>query len=166
MQSIYRALRKPQAAFNARLNSGRARRAFFRKCKERNSHIERAIIYLKNYDKLHIGSNVKVNDAYFDTSGEIKIGDATFFGWGVKVITGTHPIYEKGVARQRMSSFRPVTIGAGVWVASYAIILPETVIGDDSVVSAGSVVKGVFPSGQLISGNPAKVVKSINFSQT
>jgi acetyltransferase-like isoleucine patch superfamily enzyme len=44
--------------------------------------------------------------------------------------------------------------------------LPETVIGDDSVVSSGSVVKGVFPSGQLISGNPAKVVKSINFSQT
>jgi maltose O-acetyltransferase len=83
----------------------------------------------------------------------------------VKVLTGTHPIFARGIARQQMSSFRPVFIGPGVWVASCAIILPGAVIGEDSVVSAGSVIKGIFPSGQLISGNPAKTVESIDFSR-
>ena len=64
-----------------------------------------------------------------------------------------------------MTSSKPVFIGPGVWVASYAIILPGAVIGEDSVVSAGSVVKGAFPSGQLISGNPAKTVKLIDFAR-
>jgi acetyltransferase-like isoleucine patch superfamily enzyme len=166
MQSLYRMLRWGSAAFKAPLKRGRARKIFLRKCQERNSHIERATIYPENYNKLHIGSNVRANDAYFDTSGEITIGNATFFGWGVKVLTGTHPIYARGITRQQMSSFKPVLIGPGVWVASYSIILPGAVIGEDSVVSAGSVVKGVFSSGQLISGNPAKTVKSIDFSQT
>jgi acetyltransferase-like isoleucine patch superfamily enzyme len=161
MQSIYRTLGSGPAAFKRR----RARKIFLRKCQERNSRIESSTIYPENYNNLHVGSNVVAYDTYFDTSGEITIGDATFFGWGVKVLTGTHPIYEKGIARQ-MTLFKPVFIGPGVWVASYAIILPGAVIGEDSVVSAGSVVRGVFPSGQLISGNPAKTVKSIDFSQS
>jgi acetyltransferase-like isoleucine patch superfamily enzyme len=166
MQSIYRTLRKGSAAFKASLKRGRARKIFLRKCQERNSHIESATIYPENYDKLHIGSNVIANDAYFDTSGEITIGDATFFGWGVKVLTGTHPIYERGITRQQMSSSKDVLIGKGVWIASHAIILPGSVIGDDSVVSAGSVISGIFPPEKLIAGNPARVIKSIDFSRS
>lgn len=165
MRSIYRMLRGGPTTFRAVLNGGVARKIFLLECLGRNSHIESATIYPENYDKLHIGSNVVANDAYFDASGEITIGDATFFGWGVKVLTGTHSVYARGIARQQMSSFKPVVIGPGVWVASYAIILPGAVIGGDSVIGAGSVVDGVFPSGQLISGNPAKIVKSIDFSR-
>jgi acetyltransferase-like isoleucine patch superfamily enzyme len=164
MQSIYRMLKRHRAASNATLNRRRAREIFLRRCQERNSFIESATVYPEKYDKLHIGSNVITNDAYFDTCGEITIGDATFFGWGVRILTGTHPIHAKGISRQQTSSSKPVFIGPGVWIASYAIILPGAVIGEDSVVSAGSVVKGVFPSGLLISGNPAKTVKSIDFA--
>jgi len=162
IQLIHANLVKPAAS----LKRGMARRNFLQRCKKRNSSVELSTIYPHDYENLHIGSNVIANDAYFDTSGNITIGDATFFGWGVKILTGTHPIHERGIIRQQMSSSKDVLIGKGVWIASYAIILPGSVIGDDSVVSAGSVVFGIFPPEKLIAGNPARVIKSIDFSRS
>ena len=159
MNAMQAVITTPLAALRWR----RVRRSFLQRCKENNTYFARATVWPKNYGKLHIGANVKVHNAFFDTTGDITIGDATFFGWGVKVLTGTHPVYKRGMIRQQMVISKPVFIGAGVFVASYAIILPGCVIGEDTVVSAGSVVKGVFPAGSLIAGNPAKIVKSIDF---
>lgn len=39
-----------------------------------------------------------------------------------------------------------------------AIILMGTNIGNNSIVGAGSVVKGNFPDGSIIAGNPARVI--------
>lgn len=141
----------------------RERTRFLKKCKANNSPLDFATIYPENYEKLNIGANIIVNDAYLDTIGEITIGDDAFFGWGVKVLTGLHPIQKKGIERQQITLSKPVFIGAGVWIASYAVILPGSVIGENSVVSAGSVVGGTFPPGTLIAGNPAKIIKSIDF---
>ncbi len=160
MNSIKAIVTTPLAALRWR----GARRRFLRSCKERNSYVEPATIRPKDYTKLHIGANVRLdNEAFLDSTGDITIGDATFFGLGVKILTGDHPVYNKGLDRQQVISTKPVVIGAGVFLGSYAIILPGSVIGDDSVVGAGSVVKGVFPGGTLIAGNPAKIVKSIDF---
>lgn len=150
-------------AFRKILKDRYARKIFLQSCERCNSRFALASVYPSNYENLHIGSNVRVNNAYFNTQGDITIGDATFFGWGVKVLTGTHPIYERGIVRQKTISSKSVFIGAGVWVASYAIILPGSVIGDNCVVSAGSVVKGIFPADKLIAGNPARIIKSLDF---
>jgi maltose O-acetyltransferase len=50
-----------------------------------------------------------------------------------------------------------VDIGKRVYVGVGAILLPGTVIGDDSVIGAGAVVHGEIPPGSLALGNPAKV---------
>jgi acyl carrier protein len=52
----------------------------------------------------------------------------------------------------------PVVVGDGVWIAHGAVIEPETVIGEGSVVSALAVVSGVVPPKTLVSGNPAQFV--------
>ncbi len=54
-----------------------------------------------------------------------------------------------------------VMIGNNVWIGLNAVIIKGTQIGDNCIVSAGSVVKGIFLSNCIITGNPAKVVKSI-----
>lgn len=48
-----------------------------------------------------------------------------------------------------------------VWLGNYLHILPGTKIRKNSIVGAGSIVKGEFPANCIIQGNPAKVIKFI-----
>ena len=53
-----------------------------------------------------------------------------------------------------------IEIGNDVWVGARAIILPGVVIGDHSIIGAGSVVTKSFPSYSILAGNPAKLIRS------
>jgi acetyltransferase-like isoleucine patch superfamily enzyme len=55
----------------------------------------------------------------------------------------------------------PVRIGANVWIAHQAGILPGAWIGDNSVVSFGSVCTRAYPANAVLVGNPAKVAASV-----
>lgn len=55
----------------------------------------------------------------------------------------------------------PVEIGVNVWVAAGAVLLPGTVIGENSVVGAAAVCMRSFPANKVILGNPAKVAMPI-----
>ncbi len=52
----------------------------------------------------------------------------------------------------------PVVIGERVWIAHGAIIEPGVTIGDDSIISAGSVVVKDVPPSSMAIGNPARSV--------
>jgi len=123
--------------------------------------MEKTIVYLNNYDKIHIGKNVILNDAFLDTNGEIFIGDNVFFGHGVKILTGYHDYMELGFKRQTAIYNKSVVIKDGVWVASFSIILPGVTIGENAVVGAGSVVTKDVAANAVVVGNPAKIIKYI-----
>ena len=55
-----------------------------------------------------------------------------------------------------------IIIGDNVWVCINSTILKGTVIGNNCVVAANSVVKGKFPDNVLIQGNPAVIVRELN----
>lgn len=50
----------------------------------------------------------------------------------------------------------PVVIGDRVWLGHRVVVEPGVTIGDDAVVSAGSVVMGDVPPGMIAVGNPAR----------
>jgi acetyltransferase-like isoleucine patch superfamily enzyme len=52
----------------------------------------------------------------------------------------------------------PVIIRDGVWIGKHCILFPGVRIGEGSVISAGSVVRGHVPSYCVVAGNPAKIV--------
>jgi acetyltransferase-like isoleucine patch superfamily enzyme len=54
----------------------------------------------------------------------------------------------------------PVKIGRNVWLGAHSLVLKGSTIGDDSVIGAGSVVRGDVASGVVVAGNPAVVVKT------
>jgi acetyltransferase-like isoleucine patch superfamily enzyme len=54
-----------------------------------------------------------------------------------------------------------VTVGDNVWVGALCVLLPGTVIGDNAVIGAGSVVRGEVPAGELWAGAPARFVRKI-----
>lgn len=116
-------------------------------------------------DGLHsdvcIGNNCRINGAYIHAKESIQIGDNCVIASGVNIIDSNgHETYslDRTVGRDTP---RNITIGKNVWIGINATILKGTSIGDNSIVSAGSIVKGDFPSNCIITGNPAKIVKQI-----
>jgi len=56
----------------------------------------------------------------------------------------------------------PVRIGQGSWLGANVVVLPGTTLGDHTVVAAGAVVRGSFPSYCVIAGVPAKIVRQLH----
>ena len=109
-------------------------------------------------DRLRLGASVNLQDTLFNVvSGRITIGDDVFFGHRCMVLTGTHDVGFLGASRQTAipAEGRDVVIGAGVWIASGAIVIGPSRIGDHAVVSAGSIVRGDVEPFAIVAGNPA-----------
>ena len=60
----------------------------------------------------------------------------------------------------RINPPKDVVLGDHVWLGAEALILKGSIIGDDSVVAARSVVTKSYPSNSLIGGNPSRLLKS------
>jgi acetyltransferase-like isoleucine patch superfamily enzyme len=106
-----------------------------------------------------MGRNCTVN-AFTVVRGEITLGDAVRIGAHTSVLGFNHTITDPDVEvfRQPISS-RGITIGNDVWIGSHVVILDGVVIGDKSVVAAGSVVTKPVPAGAVVGGNPARVLR-------
>lgn len=52
----------------------------------------------------------------------------------------------------------PVVIRRGAWIGIRSLILPGVEVGENAIISAGSVVVTSVPSRTVVSGNPAKIV--------
>ena len=91
----------------------------------------------------------------------VKIGSNVLFGPSVQIYTATHPI--NAVERRRwLESAKPITIGSDVWVGGGAIICPGVMIGDRTVIGAGSVVTRDIPSDVFAAGNPCRVIRPLD----
>lgn len=69
---------------------------------------------------------------------------------------------KKGIKNWNQVGMSPVNIGNDVWIAPKSIILKGVSIGDGAVIAAGSVVTKDVPSGVIVAGNPARVVRKID----
>jgi len=115
-------------------------------------------------ERIKLANNVHlVNTLLNVNSGSIEIGENTFFGHNVSLLTGTHPIEEIGAARQTFpTEGRDIIIGSGVWVSTNAVILGPCTIGDNAVIAAGAIVLGGFiPPNTVYGGVPARLIKNI-----
>ncbi len=92
----------------------------------------------------------------------IKIGDYCKITRGVTILAHDYGV---SVPRRKHGKFiggsLPVTIGDNVFIGINATILMGTTIGNDCIIGANSVVKGDFPDGVVIAGNPAKVIMTV-----
>lgn len=102
-----------------------------------------------------------VNGVNICAKKSIIIGKLCHIASGVQIIDyNGHMIYK--LDRKESDQPQPVFIGNNVWIGLNSIILKGTEIGDNSIVAAGSVVKGCFPPFSLIAGNPAKLVRILD----
>lgn len=108
-----------------------------------------------------IGDHCRLNGAYIHAKKSITIGNKCVVAAGVNIIdSNAHQVcsFDRTIERDKP---KEIIIGNNVWIGLNSIILKGTTIGDNSIISAGSVVKGVFPNNVIIAGNPATIVKKI-----
>ncbi len=104
---------------------------------------------------ISLGERVTLDEsAWIYGLDKIDIGDLAIIGRDVKLITGTHNVQSRSFELVT----KPISIGAGAWVATGAIILPGVTIGEGAVVGAGAVVTRSVEPWTIVAGNPAKVI--------
>jgi len=98
------------------------------------------------------------------SADNIRIGDNTMMASHAYITDSDwHGIYNR---IWTLGPTAPVSIGENVWIGDSAIICKGVNIGDNSVIGAGSVVIRSIPPNTVAAGNPARVVKELDPSQS
>lgn len=100
---------------------------------------------------------ILMQHSFINVARPVTIGDDT--GIGGKCTIFTHGSWQNMLDGYPVS-FAPVTIGSNVWIPWEVFIMPGVEIGDGATIGAGSLVTKSIPSGALVVGSPAKVVRT------
>lgn len=111
---------------------------------------------------ISIGDNTRIHGSCIHAFERIEIGSNCLIAANCQIFDASgHGTSHKERAESQGKS-KPIIIGNNVWIGTGCIILPGTTIGNNSVISAGSVVRGVVPEGVVFAGNYAKFIKQLN----
>lgn len=111
---------------------------------------------------IHIGENFYANfDCVILDAGRVEIGRNCMIAPGAHIYTATHPL-DAAERIKGLEYAKPVTVGDNVWIGGQAVINPGVTVGDDTVIGSGAVVTEDVPSGVVVQGNPATVVKELD----
>jgi len=113
------------------------------------------------------GKHIKVGKRFFANfnftvldEAYVTIGDDCFVGPNVGIYTACHST-DPVERNSRKEWALPVTIGNNVWIGGSVTILAGVTIGDNVTIGAGSVVVRDVPSGVVVAGNPARIIKKL-----
>ena len=95
---------------------------------------------------------------------EIVIEDDVMLGQGVHVYVDNHNFSDpsRPILEQGFMTSEGVTLKRGSWIGANSIILPGVIVGENSVIGAGSVVSRSIPDRVLAVGVPAKVIRKLS----
>ena len=102
--------------------------------------------------RLEVGSHSWIGEEVFILNFDpVRIGAHACVSQRAFLCTGNHDFRDPEFA------FRsgPIGVGDGTWIGAAVFVAPGVNIGDEAVVSAGSVVCKDLPAGMICFGNPA-----------
>ena len=111
-------------------------------------------------DGLILGKNFQLErNSYLDSSFPwlIEIGNNVTLAPEVMVLSHDGST-QKVIGYSKIGK---VQIGDNVFIGSKSIILPNTKIGNNTIIGAGSIVSGEIPGDVIVTGTPAKVVMTV-----
>lgn len=110
-----------------------------------------------------VGRRCKVSSHTFICEG-VAIEDNVFIGHGVTFINDSYPRATTAEGElQTESDWRveATVIKRGASIGSGATVLSKVVVGENSIVGAGSVVTHDVPPNVIVAGNPAKILRPV-----
>ena len=110
--------------------------------------------------KIKLGDDNYFNrNVMIDACQSIEIGSHNMFGPDIYITDSNHT-FGMGVDPHKAPMQKgKVKIGNYCWIGAKAVILKDVELSDYCVVAAGAVVNKSFPSGSVIGGVPAKILK-------
>ncbi len=104
-----------------------------------------------------VGAGCIVNRGVtLDGRGGVVVGDLVNISPEALVLTADHDPDAPDFQWRR----RPVSIGSRSWIATRAMVLPGSAVGEGAVVSAGAVVAGEVPPFTVVAGVPARPLRT------
>ena len=104
-----------------------------------------------------IGPNFKIG-----VGGLITIGKNCQFGAYSSLNAESHLMADDGTYTSGETQRKGIVIGDNVWIGDGVIILDGVTVGARSVIGAGSVVIDDIPSGVVVAGSPARILRAMN----
>lgn len=111
-----------------------------------------------------VGRRCKISSHTFVCEG-VTIEDNVFIGHGVMFTNDTYPRAtndDGGMQTEADWKVESTVVKRGASIGTGATILPNTCIGENAIVGAGSVVTKDVPANAVIAGNPARVLRYLN----
>jgi acetyltransferase-like isoleucine patch superfamily enzyme len=112
--------------------------------------------------KLFEGASLTINDGVYFSGPitiqgkkEIIIGKNCAIAWNCTIIDSNF----HQIDNDRPVRTEKVSIGNNVWIGNSVIILPGTIIEDNVIVGAGSVVRGCLEKDGIYAGNPCIFIR-------
>lgn len=129
-----------------------------------NYFLRESLIYGPE-SRVEVGNNSGVPSFVNTRSGKVIIGNNVMTGYHTFLLTGTHDYRKKGADRSPAvtDADRDIIVNDGVWIGWNCTIIGPCEIGENAVISAGSVVTDDCEAGCIYAGNPAEKVTEIDF---
>ena len=121
------------------------------------AHVGRNVIVKPNVHvkypwRLSVGDNSWLGErCWIDNFVQVAIGANVCISQGAYLCTGNHDWSDPAMTR----FVEPVTVEAGAWVGAFARIAPGVTVGENAVVTLGSVLLENAEASGIYSGNPA-----------
>lgn len=89
----------------------------------------------------------------------IRIGDNFVCGPSVNIVASNYRYDQPGVHLEDQGrTSKGIRIGDNVWLGAGCTVLDGSVIGDNTIVVANSLINRRFPPNVILQGNPAKII--------
>ncbi len=95
----------------------------------------------------------------------IELGNHVVVSNGVRFLNHDGGVWVFRSKFPKLDLFGSIKVGNNVCLGLNVIVLPNTTIGDNCIVAAGSVIKGRIPSNSVVFGNPGKVIMPLNIQE-
>lgn len=136
-----------------------------------NNYMKHYVKYLRQLGIRIIGTPCYISsDAYFDghNYSGITIGDNVTISREVMFLVHDYSIVQglksidkytfKGGEEGTPHIMGTITVGNNSFIGARVSLLPGTTVGENCIIGACSVVKGVIPNDSIVVGNPGKIV--------
>jgi acetyltransferase-like isoleucine patch superfamily enzyme len=115
--------------------------------------------------KLSIGDGTAIQFYFHCGAAEsVKIGKNVLIAGGVYITDHDHSFDDPNLSpvENKQLISKPVVIEDGCWLGEGCMVLKGVTLGARSVVAANSVVTRDVPSGVVVAGSPARIVKKLD----